>query len=119
MKGLIEAILGLANEPKPVAVNDPDDYMGTDAFAITRLEAESRTAKNGAYAFHLPEVPSKTVKLCSWSYPPCSINDTDLYATMRVVPYFCLFREGIADPDIKKVCSPSDIMYPVQNGPNK
>lgn len=109
VKGLIEALIGATEETLPTQVADPDDYMGTNLWVITRDWANYRTSGNGAYAFYLPEVPTKVEKL---GPPSLSATEMTQYATMRVRPHFCLYREGIPDSEVKKVCAPSQIVAP-------
>jgi len=106
MKTVIEELLGLSQPAKPVTVDDPDDFQGSDVWAITRTDAAWRTSSTGAYPFYLLEMPTHYWKYCPWG-PGVGPAVQCYPLTMLVKPYFCLCREGMSDSDIKKHCEPS------------
>jgi hypothetical protein len=114
MKQVIEKLFDLSQTPAPITGKDPDDYMGTNIWTITRYEARVKTSTNGTYAFQLPEIPVPYMKSClGWT--PCPAG-AGVPVTMRVRPYFCLVREGLPENDIKKLCTPytSVLPWPMQ-----
>ena len=109
MKTVVETAYDLSQTGTPVQVQDADDHQGTDIWAITRNEAVLKTAANGAYAFWF-DMPTTYWKTCfGWS--PCPVG-TGVPITMRARLTFCLYREGIPDNQIKKVCTPSHMVLP-------
>jgi hypothetical protein len=117
IKGLAELAYRQENpESKLRFVEDPDDYIGTDVWRISRDKAKSVTSEDGVYPFWVG-MPSKI-----WtSYTPGTwvINQktreeheygTEPHernsATMETIQYFCLVREGVDESRIKDLCSP-------------
>ncbi|RJQ24734.1 MAG: copper amine oxidase N-terminal domain-containing protein [Peptococcaceae bacterium] len=114
IKTVMETILGLSSEPPPVEVDDPDDFQGTEVWAITRSEADYKTSGNGAYAFWI-ELPMTYTKYVDfwWPYGPGSGGKlTTAIAPMRTRLYFCLYREGTPESEIKKTCSSYEQVLP-------
>ena len=109
IKTVIETIFGLSQSTPPVTVDDPDDLQGTEVWAITRKEAEWKTSANGAYAFYFIQMPATYNKFCSWV--PCYAGQGSP-TTMLVRPYFCLYREGTSDAEIKKACQSYKMVLP-------
>lgn len=110
MKSVIEFIFGQTQtSPAPVTVDDPDDFMGVDAWAIDRVSAKLRTADTGAYPFYMIEMPTKQWTLCS--VIPCGVGWGKM-ATMRARLDFCLVREGVAEPQVKQLCSAPQAILP-------
>jgi hypothetical protein len=104
IKGVIEDILGLSSSGKTVTVNDPDDFQGTDFWAISAGDAAFQTSSNGAYPFYFAELPTDAKAFCTWI--PC--NPGQGYPVhMRVKPYYCLCREGMSNSEIHQYCAPS------------
>lgn len=89
-----------ASEPEPIEVDDPDDYSGTDIWAITEQEAISRTANNGAYPFSI-DVPM-TFDIVECVYYPCPEGYP---SKIRVRLNLCLVREGLDENSIQELCS--------------
>ena len=110
LKTAIESIFGLSQSSPPVTVNDPDDYQGTNVWAISRQEAEWRTSTNGAYAFYIPEMPIPYSASCL-GWEPCSVQNS-VPVTMRARLYFCLYREGTTESQIKAACSSYQMVLP-------
>lgn len=110
LKGVIEDLLDLSKQPTTVTVNDPDDFQGADSWGITAMDAYSSTASNGAYGFYM-DMPTTIWKSCL-GVIPCPVG-AGVPTTMQVRVYFCLYREGMPESDIKKVCSPYVYVYPV------
>lgn len=108
LKSIIEGILDLSNEPAPVEVKDPDDFMGTDTWSITRADAKQLTADDGAYGFWF-EMPTTFYGAC-WGIP-CYVSSTSP-ATMRARVYFCLSRDGVPSNQLHQLCSPYVQNYP-------
>jgi hypothetical protein len=109
MKTVIETIFGLSQSaPPPVVVDEPDDFQGTEAWAITRGEADYKTSDNGAYAFWF-ELPMKylTYNGFWWPFGPGAGSSwiTKAIGPVRARLYFCLYREGTPESEIKKACS--------------
>jgi len=100
MKKIIETIFDYSQSEPPIEVKDPDDYQGTEVWAITRFEADDKTSDNGAYAFCF-DMPSSYDAGCFSSCPP----NEKVPIPMRVRLYFCLYREGTSEGAIKKACS--------------
>lgn len=110
MKSVIEFTFGaIQTPPAPVTVDDPDDFMGTNAWAIDRVSAKFRTTNTGVYPFYLIELPTKQWTLCS--VVPCGVGWGKM-ATMRVRLDFCLVREGIAESKVKQLCSAPQAVVP-------
>jgi hypothetical protein len=110
MKTVIESLFGfLQTPPPPIEIEDPDDYMGTDVWAITRAEAKFRTVDDGAYAFWF-DTPTPYFKSCL-GWQPCPAG-AGVPTTMRAKLYFCLYREGIPESQIKKACTPFEQVLP-------
>jgi hypothetical protein len=111
LEGIIEGIFGLMQSgPPPINVADPDDFMGTDVWFITRQGALEKTSSNGAYAFTIPEMPTPFRYSCLGA-EPCSVS-SGVPTTLRIRPSFCLVREGVPKSDYKKVCTPFSYVVP-------
>lgn len=97
----VKDMFALDSGPICIDVPDPDDYMGVNGWSISKEDAELKTNNNGAYAFWF-DMPTSLTKNCEpiIPYQSCSI------ATMRTRVNFCIYREGIQESDINKVCSP-------------
>jgi CSLREA domain-containing protein len=122
LKGAIDAIFGLGEEPKPVEVEDPDDYMGSHFWDISHSEALDKTSENGAYGFAMgPSVPYPHSEYDPGYVIVCVDEEghPDPYNTgcqfkyyvtreMLVRPYFCLYREGTEETALEESCPPPD-----------
>ena len=82
---------------------DPDDYVGTEVWKITRERAISVTSKNGAFPFWI-EMPTEYHRYCDNAFNICP--QTSPIATMITKQYFCLIREGVNVQHIENLCSP-------------
>ena len=112
VKVFVETILGFS-ESDPTIVEDPDDLMGTDSWALSRDHARNVTSKTGAYAFSLLDVPTGALWGCV--FQPCTIPGGEPLS-MRVRLNFCLVRAGIPEDKIKGLCaSPSAVLPWPQN----
>lgn len=111
LKTIIESIFDLMKTPPPsVTVQDPDDFMGTDMWYISRVSAMYMTSTNGAYAFTLPEIPT-TYNFTCLGWQPCGVGG-GIPTTLRVRPTFCLLREGVPKSDYQKVCASPSYVSP-------
>lgn len=113
MKTIIETIFDLMKPAPPATATDPDDFMGTDVWAITRYEAKYRTDTNGAYAFCF-DMPTTFYQGWPAGFGPTKIKYA-FPATMRVRLYFCLYRENTPASEIKKACSAYNKVDPIIN----
>jgi hypothetical protein len=109
MVDLIETIFGFMQPEPTVQVKDPDDYMGSTIWTSTELEAFFNTSGDGAYGFFF-EVPYNNWVSC-FGWEPCT-QSISSPINMRVRVKFCLYREGIAEGDLKSLCSPYEDVRP-------
>ncbi len=110
IKNVVESIFGLSQgSATPVHVDDPDDLMGSGVWGITRLQAQSKTANDGAYGFWFP-VPTDIVSSCMGAMP-CT-TATSIPVTMRAKLRFCLVRDGIPESKVAKLCAPYEQILP-------
>ncbi len=108
LKGIIEAALDLSQSPQSIEVDDPDDFMGTDIWYISRKEAQSVTSDDGAYGFSF-EMPSQYWASCLGI--PCGPSNS-FPVTMRTRLEFCLHREGVSESELEKACPPYTMVLP-------
>lgn len=111
MKTIVEEIFNLSKKPQTVTIDDPDDFEGANAWAITAFEAYSKTSTNGAYAFYM-DMPTSVMTSCL-GWMPCPVG-SGVPITMQVRVYFCLYRQGIPEADIQKVCTPYIWVVPLK-----
>jgi hypothetical protein len=107
IKSIIEWFL--EEKSKPVEVTDPDDYMGSDIWLITREQAQVRTARTGGYGFWF-DMPSTYYVSCLGAVP-CPLASA-VPVTMRVRLEFCLHRDGVPEDQVRHVCSPPSKVMP-------
>ncbi len=108
LKGILEGILDLSSEDAPVEVQDPDDFMGTDTWYITRSNAQTLTSDTGAYGFWF-EMPTTYYGACYGI--PCNVS-WSVPATMRARVYFCLARDGVPQNQLQQLCAPYAPYFP-------
>lgn len=107
LKSAIEDLFGSAKQQ--VEVSDPDDFIGTDVWTISRQEAMEKTSGNGAYAFYI-RMPWDVHQGC-WVVP-CGPS-TSHVLTMQAHVYFVLFREGTTEAEIQNACKTYHYNLPV------
>ena len=103
IKSIIETVLGLSKSPVHQTVKDPDDFMGSDVWAMSRYEARMNTSSDGAYGFWF-EMPTKFHASCL-GWQPCSVS-ISTPVEMRARIQMCLVREGVAESQVKTLCAP-------------
>lgn len=113
LKGVIEGLLDLSQSAQTIEVDDPDDFMGTDIWFISRKEAQSLTSNDGAYGFSF-EMPTDYWVSCFGL--PCGPSN-NFPVTMRARLEFCLYREGMTDSEIKNACEPYVMVFPKTKKP--
>lgn len=76
----IEEAFSLDPDPVCGIVDDPDDYMGSEMWYISNLDALKKTSENGAYAFHF-DMPSShkknSRKHVLWGYRETCLDNSN------------------------------------------
>ena len=105
IKSLVELVFSLDPDPVCVNVSDPDDYMGTDYWYVSRDSAQLLTSNNGTYGFQF-DMPTTIIKVTTGAYSLVDMSPIYQTAVMRARLQFCLYREGVAENQLRTLCQP-------------
>ncbi len=100
IKDFVDTIFGWMQPSQTVTIDNPEDHMGSVSWVLDRSDAAYKTSTNGTYGFSF-DVPKQYTAGCL--YIPCSVANSVPW-TMRARVYFCLYREGIQEKDLKSLC---------------
>ena len=93
----------MKSDPPPMVVKDPDDHMGSTVWALPHNEADWASSDDGAYGFFFDIPLTNRVSCLGWE--PCTPS-ISVPINLRARVQFCLYREGIAEKDLKVLCPP-------------